>query len=206
MTSPLFRTSSAPASAAYPGRRCMGTGDLKGLVLSMVRAARPLPKWLRGTSFVGPGPPVTAPRTGRTTYRKSRTYPGFRVHRRLAVDPHGIGIGGGIRGGAPRARPIGAGASRTSDLPGLQRVRLHPSAPAVDGLHVLSEIDDVSADGHTVGVRRLAPETARHTAVGVDGGREEHDAPRRLRRPWCDVVRFHSRMEISFLGVWAIAP
>ena len=78
----------------------------------------------------------------------------------LAIYPNRIGIGKGVRGGARGSR-IGA-RSHDSDL---QRVRLNPPAPAIDGLHVLSEVDDILTDGYPRGFCGIAIEATRHAAV-----------------------------------------
>jgi hypothetical protein len=56
-----------------------------------------------------------------------------------------------------------------------QSVGLNPSAPTVDCLYILSEIDLICTGPYSFGGRSVATEAAPYAAVGVDRGCKEHD-------------------------------
>src|SRR5215469_16424159 len=103
----------------------------------------------------------------------------------LAIYQNGIRITGSVCSIAP-------GVFRA----GRQSVGLNPTAPAINCLYVLSEIDLISTHPDSLGARWDTRKAACYTAVGVDCGSKEHDPSRRLRR-----TRRETQRPYSFLSV-----
>jgi hypothetical protein len=77
----------------------------------------------------------------------------------LAIYPNCVGIGSIVRSIAPGSW-VAAGSHHSS----CQRVRLNPSAPAIDCFYVLSERDDIVTETYPTGLRDVAAEATRHAA------------------------------------------